>query len=343
MRYARASPILKASRDHAAPDHQASNPVPIPAALGNQAMLRRLQRKLTVGAENDPLEREADAVADHVMRMPDPATVSSVSPPRISRKCAVCEEGAAQTVQAKSALTVGTEDGGWPLKNARSSPTIPTADAQELDITDPPPSGGAPAAPAAPAGPSPAGATPVGDVCAQPSSMNRIVSGAFLGGLTVDSYFPDLSGRGFWAHGGTGGPFDTGARAGGNTQLFGVIPSMCIPSQFHFEQTCNIARNRVGGVPTPREGTTFDDLSSSGRDISRPPTRQEFLGGGAAPVGYVISLADIPSVPYSPAHPDVERDCNFVTSLVGPGGRQSVSWSQSVRVKGGVVTVNTLT
>lgn len=61
-------------------------------ALGNQATLRRLQPKLTIGAVDDPLEREADAVADQVMRMPTPGPAMSASPPRISRKCAACEE-----------------------------------------------------------------------------------------------------------------------------------------------------------------------------------------------------------------------------------------------------------
>jgi len=32
-----------------------------------------MQRKLTIGATNDPLEHEADRVADRIMRMPDPA------------------------------------------------------------------------------------------------------------------------------------------------------------------------------------------------------------------------------------------------------------------------------
>jgi hypothetical protein len=69
--------------------------------LGNQELLRRLQPKLTIGAVNDPLEHEADAVAERVMRMPDPAIVSSVSPPRISRKCTACEQDEAQKVQTK--------------------------------------------------------------------------------------------------------------------------------------------------------------------------------------------------------------------------------------------------
>ena len=47
-----------------------------------------------VGAPDGPLEREADHVADHVMRMPEPG---SASPPftvlatsRIQRRCASC-------------------------------------------------------------------------------------------------------------------------------------------------------------------------------------------------------------------------------------------------------------
>jgi hypothetical protein len=78
------------------------------AVIGNQAMIRRLasdqpsgparaadlgrlQAKLRVGAVNDPLEREADAAADHVMRMAEPR-VSLSSAPTLSRKCAGCEE-----------------------------------------------------------------------------------------------------------------------------------------------------------------------------------------------------------------------------------------------------------
>src|ERR1700712_2473509 len=42
-----------------------------------------IQKKLAIGAVNDPLEAEADAMADKVMRMPDPGF--------IQRKCH-CEE-----------------------------------------------------------------------------------------------------------------------------------------------------------------------------------------------------------------------------------------------------------
>lgn len=55
------------------------------AHTGNQANLRRLQAKLTVGAVNDPLEHEADAAADKVMRMADPG-ISHAAAPTLSRK-----------------------------------------------------------------------------------------------------------------------------------------------------------------------------------------------------------------------------------------------------------------
>ena len=223
-----------------------------------------------------------------------------------------------------------------PEAGQRSSSTFPTADDEQFVFQ---PLQGGDVAPLAPLPVGPVAAT---DSCSQPRSMNKVVSGQFLGGLTMDSYFPDLSGRGMWAHAGTGGPFDTGTWAGGNAQLYGVIPSPCIPSQFQLEQSANPVRFRIGGVSHPLEGTTFNDIARSRRDISRAPTRQDFLGGGAAPLGYIISLADQPGVNYGSLG-DIERDPNFVRSLVGPGGQQSVRWSQSIRVTGGAVTVNTLT
>jgi hypothetical protein len=46
-----------------------------------------LQAKLAVGAVDDPLEREADAAADRVMRMPNPSGVT-----HLQRKCSLCQE-----------------------------------------------------------------------------------------------------------------------------------------------------------------------------------------------------------------------------------------------------------
>jgi hypothetical protein len=65
--------------------------VDVSPRTGNQSHLRRLQAKLTVGAAHDPLEQEADAAADQVMRMADP-NLSRAVPPTLSRKCAGCEE-----------------------------------------------------------------------------------------------------------------------------------------------------------------------------------------------------------------------------------------------------------
>jgi hypothetical protein len=80
--------------------------------VGNQGMLRLLaqrnpnpgvvQRKLVVGQSNDPLEHEADRVADQVMRMPDPELSIAPALPRVSRKCATCEDEEAQKLQKKN-------------------------------------------------------------------------------------------------------------------------------------------------------------------------------------------------------------------------------------------------
>jgi Domain of unknown function (DUF4157) len=55
-------------------------------------VLPQIQRKLSIGSVNDPLESEADAMADKVMRMPET--------PFVQRKCAHCEEE--EKVQRKS-------------------------------------------------------------------------------------------------------------------------------------------------------------------------------------------------------------------------------------------------
>jgi hypothetical protein len=49
-----------------------------------------IQAKLKVGAVDDPLEHEADRIADQVVRMPAPTS----APPQVSGKCDACEEEA---------------------------------------------------------------------------------------------------------------------------------------------------------------------------------------------------------------------------------------------------------
>jgi hypothetical protein len=107
-------------------------------------------------------------------------------------------------------------------------------------------------------------------------------------------------------------------------------------------QTITRTRYRINGVPHAEEGKTFDDIAKSGRDASRAPFRQDFLGGGTAPLGYIISMADPPSTGYGTGS-NIEHDRDFVTSLVGSGGKQSVAWSLSTRISGGAVISNVLT
>ncbi len=78
-----------------------------PPFLGNQARLRRMPAKLTIGAVNHPLEHEADAVSKIVMRTPDSALSVSAAPLQASRKCAACEEE--EKLQARRAGTAAVE------------------------------------------------------------------------------------------------------------------------------------------------------------------------------------------------------------------------------------------
>jgi Domain of unknown function (DUF4157) len=66
--------------------------------MGSRAVVRHIlhsprpQPKLTVGAPNDAFEREADHVADQVMRMPEPEVAAAGPPPQVQRLCAECED-----------------------------------------------------------------------------------------------------------------------------------------------------------------------------------------------------------------------------------------------------------
>ena len=101
-----AAPKAKSDGARAAPALRPTGPI------GNQAALRHLasaplgiRPKLEIGAVDDPLEREADQVADKVMRMPDPALSFSAAPPKAQRKCAECEEEDKKKLQMKPTAT----------------------------------------------------------------------------------------------------------------------------------------------------------------------------------------------------------------------------------------------
>lgn len=115
----------------------------IQQTIGNRALARLIQAKLTVSQPGDVHEQEADRVADQIMRMPDrlherqTAVSREAAVPEIQRKCTDCEQEKAmrkaedeeeEEVQAKEAsgsspgLTQATEasissvrKGGEPL------------------------------------------------------------------------------------------------------------------------------------------------------------------------------------------------------------------------------------
>src|SRR5262249_33820469 len=83
-----------------------------------------IQRKLVVGQASDPLEHEADRVADQVMRMPTPEVGPATAPPRVSHKCDPCEaEERLQMKEARPQSAVGEAPGC--VHEALSSPGQP--------------------------------------------------------------------------------------------------------------------------------------------------------------------------------------------------------------------------
>jgi Domain of unknown function (DUF4157) len=79
-----------------------------------------IQRKLEIGAIDDPLEREADAVADRVLRMPDPEKCSACqneeeeTHEKLARK-AVTGTSASAESPAPSIVYHALSETGWPL------------------------------------------------------------------------------------------------------------------------------------------------------------------------------------------------------------------------------------
>jgi hypothetical protein len=73
-----------------------NRPEAAPNPVWGRLALAGIRPKLQIGAPDDPLEREADRVAERVLRMPDSGDPrSALSPTRspvLRRKCAACEE-----------------------------------------------------------------------------------------------------------------------------------------------------------------------------------------------------------------------------------------------------------
>jgi len=82
-----------------------ARPQPRPAA----GLPRFLQAKLAVGPVDDPLEHEADATAERVMRMPEPTAATRPGAPVLRRKCAACEGEDKEKLHMKAAGSAGPE------------------------------------------------------------------------------------------------------------------------------------------------------------------------------------------------------------------------------------------
>jgi hypothetical protein len=83
-------------------------------AMGQLLSIGGVQAKLTVAHTGDPLEREADLVANSVTRLP---VGGSPSRPTIGRKCSECEQ---EDVQPKVSTPIGGEVSGGLEANVRS-------------------------------------------------------------------------------------------------------------------------------------------------------------------------------------------------------------------------------
>lgn len=114
------------------PESAAPRPAHVAAAASefdfSQTPGRTIQRKPSLGAADDVFEREADATAERIMRMADPAAITPAAPV-VQRKCAQCKEDDAKIRAKRSGESVATapdtaqaahaaSQGGTPLPSA---------------------------------------------------------------------------------------------------------------------------------------------------------------------------------------------------------------------------------
>jgi hypothetical protein len=99
-------PVFAPDRANRPQARSSLSPPPLPSII---------QPKLVVGEANDPLEHEANRIADQVMRMPDHDVSMTGAPPQISRKCAACEEEEQHHLQTKRQKSASFDPRGLDL------------------------------------------------------------------------------------------------------------------------------------------------------------------------------------------------------------------------------------
>ncbi|RYZ03507.1 MAG: DUF4157 domain-containing protein [Myxococcales bacterium] len=86
-------------------------PAPLSWCIGDAAtIIPPLQRKMSVSNPSDPLELEADMVAENVMRAvaPTPLALAAMTPSALQRKCEDCDSEEDVEIHAKRTLVDGT-------------------------------------------------------------------------------------------------------------------------------------------------------------------------------------------------------------------------------------------
>jgi hypothetical protein len=276
----------------------------------------------------DPLEREAADVAEHVLQSPGKRVPSRhASGPGLQRQIAEEEDATPAPVE--------NEEEGIEIdpKELMAFPRwmVTMLPGDEYG------SAGSFAPVGVPPGPAPLQRQAMH--CDKPSAMRKVTSGTFEGGKTLDDYFPDIVGGGFWGTNNKAGPFDNGTRAGSSVQLIGELPIPCATSHSPttLGQTITWKRLKVDGKKLREngkdiEGQTMDDVKRSGRDQSKAPFRQIWTGA--------VTMADpISGAPYAGTN-SYELEADLTTSLTGAGGTVSVGWGVTVEAAKGKVTKN---
>jgi hypothetical protein len=287
------------------------------------------QTPSAISQPSDPQERQAAAVAQEVVQMPQqksiaPGHVQPASEPVLGPVL----QAQTDETQGQNEAPAGTQDTaneGIEI-NPDELMLLPHWQFTTLSGTE---ASGAPTLQ-----PQAAAAS----ICDTPVRMRKVTSGAFEV-KTLDDYFPDLVGKGYWGSSSTAGTFDTGSRAGSAVQLIGELRIPCDSStvQTTLGQSATIVRAKADGAKMMEngkalEGQTINDIQRSGRDQSKAPFRQVWAGA--------VSMADpISGIPYASLK-SYEWEVNLTTSLTGASGTVSVGWGVTVEASGGKVTKN---
>ncbi len=125
-----------ADRDACATQGPSWNLGKIPLFSSGQSEIHNMQPKLAVGEVDDPLEQEADRVADQVMRMADSEHSIAAAPLQLSRKCADCDEEEHKLQKKTTGIARGANQAPAIVHDALRSPGQPL-DAQTRAFMEP--------------------------------------------------------------------------------------------------------------------------------------------------------------------------------------------------------------